>query len=267
VGNLSKCGCGLCAIERSVAAELASPSSATRYRELVTPNPVLRAYPTALELIAGLHACKAETNGDRLSDRIFSELLACLFNPANADYLQSVLLLALMPAVHANVRQVSVSYPFIPRDDIAQHALAILIQCFRSEHWRTRRSHFAFSATRELKRSLFLWAGHEFRSTPEFAAQQFAGNMALVQTAEDAFERAATLRRFLSLCHERAYLDTDELNLLIELKLDETLSDEASGSIDRGSNAFRQKRKRLMNKLRAHTRIPAVNNHHGKSTP
>ena len=267
MGNVSNCSCRLCAIERNIGTHLALPENQNRFRELVERSPALNKYSTVKELIARLHDCRTQQSNGNGSDEIFGTLLAAAVTPEDADYLEGILLLALMPAVHANVRQVALSYPFLSREDIAQHGLVTLIQFLRSPHWRTRTSHFAFSATRKLKRNLFLWACNEFRSTSDFAANQLGDTIAFAQTADESFERLATLRRFLSLCYERAYLDADDLNLLFELKLDGTLNSEASSSTDRGSNALRQKLKRLMNKLREHARAPNMNNHHDRRFP
>jgi hypothetical protein len=70
------------------------------------------------------------------------------------------------------------------------------------------------------------------------------------QTAEESFERNAILRHFLNLCQEKAYLTPDEMNLLIDLKLNATVEAGISGPNGRTSNPFRQKVKRLMTKLR-----------------
>jgi hypothetical protein len=257
-----RCTCGVCEIERSIAAELVLEENQARFNQVIAGNKVLSEYPTVRDLVTRLHACRRLEEGTHLSDQIFAALIASSAMFDNADFLERVLLLALMPAVHANVRQVSASYPFLPREDIAQHALTVLVQFFRSDAWRARSSHFAFSVTRKLRRSLFLWARDEFRSMPDFATRQAGDELSVAQSAEDSFERNAILRRFLSLCQERAYLTVDDLNLLIEIKLEGTSNGKDNPILDRSSNAFRQKVKRLMNKLRECARLPAHSHHH-----
>jgi hypothetical protein len=70
------------------------------------------------------------------------------------------------------------------------------------------------------------------------------------------------LRHFLNLCQQRAYLTPDEINLLIDLKLEETIDAGVSGPTDRTSNPFRQRVKRLMTKLRRLARTSTSNPHH-----
>jgi hypothetical protein len=262
VANRLRCNCGICEIERSIAAELALEENQTRFNQVIAGNRTLSEYPTVRDLVTRLRACRTLKEGTQLSDQIFAALIASTPICENADFLERVLLLALMPAIHANVRQVSASYPFLPREDVAQHALTVLVQFLRSDAWRTRSSHFAFTVTRKLRRSLFLWARDEFRSIPDFATRWANDELSIAQSAEESFERNAILRRFLSLCQERAYLTADDLNLLIEIKLEGSLDGDGSQMLDRNSNAFRQKVKRLMNKLRECARVPTHTRHH-----
>jgi len=250
MGNLSNCGCGVCEIEKSIVAELEFDVSKNRYGELVAGRLLLLTYPTPAELVAQLHACRNGRDPHHISDRIFVELLNDQIFASHWELLERLLLLIFIPAVHATVRQVSNRYPFLPREDIAQHALTTLLHSLRSEDWRMRRSHFAFSMARGLRRSTFEWAGREFRSTSQFAAQEIGETLPSAQTAEEAFERNAVLRNFLSLCQKRAYLTPEELNLLIEFKLRATSGNGLTDPSDRSSNIFRQRLKRLMNKLR-----------------
>jgi hypothetical protein len=255
MGNFSNCGCGVCEIERSIVAELGFDDSKKRYGELAAGRLLLLAYPTPAELVAQLHACRNGGDPDHISDRIFIELLNDHIFASHWELLERLLLLIFIPAVHATVRQVGNRYPFLPREDIAQHALTTLLHSLRSGDWRTRRSHFAFSMARKLRRSTFEWANREFRQTSQFAAQEIGGAFPFAQTAEEAFERNAILRNFLSLCQERAYLTPEELNLLIEFKPEAASGNGLTAPSRRRSNIFRQKLKRLMNKLRRLARI------------
>src|SRR5208337_4759596 len=140
--------------------------------------------------------------------------------------------------------------------------LTTLIQCLQSRAWQAQRSHFGFAVARTLRRSLFQWARREFESTSQFAAQQIGEGFPVTQTAEESFEQHAILRHFLNLCQQRAYLTPDEIDLLIDLKLEETIDAGVSGPKGRTSNSFRQKVKRLMTKLRRLARTSTSNPHH-----
>jgi DNA-directed RNA polymerase specialized sigma24 family protein len=265
MGKQSNCRCGICEIEKSILAELVSADSLHRYGQLVSERPLLLAYPVPSALVAQLHACRTGGDNGYLSDRIIAELVNDRIPGQHGEILEKLLLLIFIPAVHAAVRQVSSRYAFLPREDIAQHALITLLQSLRSEAWRTRHSHFAFTMARRLKRSTFEWADHEFRSTSQFAAQQIGDGSPATQSAEEAFERNAALRHFLALCQKRAQLTSEDLNLLIDLKLEGTSGHGSNGSSGNGSNPFRQRLKRLLSKLRRLARTPRNNKHHART--
>jgi hypothetical protein len=250
MGNFPNCGCSVCEIEKGIVEELGFDESKKRYGELVAGRLLLLAYPTPAALVAQLHACRDGRDPDHISDRIFTELLNDQIFASHWELLERLFLLIFIPAVHATVRHVSNHYPFLPREDIAQHALTTLLHSLRSEDWLTRRSHFAFSMARKLRRSTFEWAIREFRQTSQFAFQEIGDAFPSAHTAEEAFERNAILRNFLSLCQARSYLTPEELNLLVEFKLEATSRNRLTGPSDRGSNIVRQRLKRLMNKLR-----------------
>jgi len=266
MGNQSNCRCGICEIEKSILAELVSADNLDRYGELVAEKPLLLAYPAPSALVEQLHACRNGGDPGQLSDRIFAELLHDRIPGQHGEILEKLLLLIFIPAVHSTVRQVSSRYVFLPREDITQHALTTLLQLLRSKAWRTRHTHFAFTMARRLKRSTFKWADREFRSMPQFVAQQIADGSPSIQSAEEAFERNAALRHFLALCQKRALLTSDDLNLLIDFKLEGTSGQGSNGSSGNGSNAFRQRLKRLLSKLRRLARTPRNTKHH-ETTP
>jgi hypothetical protein len=266
MGNYSNCGCAVCEIEKSIVAELGFDDSKKRYGELVAGRLLLLAYPTPAELVAQLHACRNGGDPHHISDQIFVELLNDRIFASHWELLERLLLLIFIPAVHATVRQVSNLYPFLSREDIVQHAFTTFLHAVRSEAWRTRRSHFAFSMARKLRRSTFEWANLEFRQTSQFAAQEIGDAFPSAQTAEQAFERNAILRNFLSLCQERGYLTPEERNLLVQFKLKATSGNGLNDPSDRSSNIFRQKLKRLMNKLRRLAQTTGNNNHHKMPT-
>jgi hypothetical protein len=250
MGKYSHCTCTICEVEKYFGTELELQENHARFRRLIAYNSFLARFPTALDLVATFHAYRDAKDGNCLSDRIFVALLRSPVAPHDWDYVERILILLFTPTAHAVVRQVSCHYQFLPRQDLSQLALTTLIQCLRSKSWQRQRSHFGYTVARSLRRSLFQWAREEFQSTSQFAAQKLREEFHFNQTAEESFERNAILRHFLALCQEKAYLTTRELNLLIDLKLEETIDAGISGPSGRTSNPFRQKIKRLMTKLR-----------------
>jgi len=262
MGKFSHCTCTICDVEECIGAELELQESHIRYRQFSVYNSLLARFPTALDLVAKFHTCRDARDGHCLSDRIFVALLSSPVTPEDWDYVERILMLLFTPTAHAVVRHVSCHYQSLAREDLSQLALTTLIQCLRSKSWQSQRSHFGYTLTRSLRRTLFQWARDEFQSTPQFAAQKLGQEFRVSQTAEESFERNAILRHFLNLCEAKAFLTPDEMNLLIDLKLEETVEAGISGPNGRTSNPFRQRVKRLMTKLRRVARTPAIKTHH-----
>lgn len=262
MGKHSHCTCTICDIEKCIGLELALPEVHQIYRQIAAEKPLLAGFPTVFHLVASIHGCRNAKDGTAFSDLILAQLLSGPTVANHWEYLERVLLLVFIPTAHAAVRHVSYHYQFLAREDISQVALTTLIQCFRSRTWQAQRSHFGFVVARKLRRSLFRWARREFQSTSQFVAQHIADGFSFTETAEESFEQLAILRHFLNLCQQRAYLTPDEINLLIDLKLQETIDAGVSGPKGRTSNPFRQRVKRLMTKLRRLARTPTGNPRH-----
>jgi hypothetical protein len=262
MGKHSHCACTICDIEKCIGLELALHESNTIYRQIVAEKPLFAGFPTVFHLVASVHACRDTKDGTTLPDLIFTQLLS---GPAAADhwdYVEKILILVFIPTAHAAGRHASRHYQFLEREDLSQVALTALIQCLRSRAWQARRSHFGFSVARKLRRSLFQWARGEFESTSRIAARRLGDEFPSTQTAEESFERHAMLRHFLNLCQQRAHLSPAEINLLIDLKLEETIHIGVSAPQDRTPNPFRQRLKRLMTKLRRLAQTPPQNANH-----
>ena len=262
MGKHLHCTCTICDIERCIGLELALPESHEIYRQVIAEKPLFASFPTVFHLVASVHGCRDAKDGATFADLIFAQLLS---GPAAADhwhYVEKVLILVFIPTAHAAVHHVSRHYQFLAREDLSQVALITLIQCLRSRAWQAQCSHFGFTVARKLRRSLFQWAREEFESTSQFATQRIGQAFPYAQTAEESFERHAILRHFLNLCQQRAHLTPDEINLLIDLKLEENIDAGVSGPKGRTSNSFRQRVKRLMSKLRRLAQTPANNAHY-----
>jgi hypothetical protein len=261
MGKHSHCACTICDTERCIGLELALPESHEIYRQIIAEKTLFVGFPTIFHLVVSIHGCRDAKDGATFSDRIFAQLLSGPATSGHWEYVEKVLILVFIPTAHAAVRHVSRHYQFLAREDLSQVALITLIQCLRSRAWQAQCSHFGFSVARKLRRSLFQWARREFESTSEFTAHRINERARFTQTAEESFERHAILRHFLNLCLQRAHLTPDEINLLVDLKLDETIDTGVSSPQGPTSNPFRQRLKRLMSKLRRLAQTPANNAH------
>jgi hypothetical protein len=252
----STCRCLICALERSLTGQLAERPSQERYQQFADSRPLLSAFPSAFELIAYLHTCRSAGNGADSTDPILADLLRSAPTDSDVATLRDLLLLAFIPMLHSTSRQVAARYPSLSSDDIAQHAVASLLETLRSPEFYSRSSHVAFAISRVLKRNAFEWAERECRSPVCGAAPETFSDAPSTHDTPEPVERAALLRHFLHRCQQRGLLTGQDLELLVQFKLDATRDAKPGGPPAVYSNASRQRMKRLLGKLRRAARTP-----------
>jgi hypothetical protein len=145
--------------------------------------------------------------------------------------------------MHAAVRLILRRYPQLSPEDASQNVLHSLLRFLDSDQLEPRRDYLGFAIARQVKRAAFEWAEHEVRSLvlePPVDAPDLNGN-------HDSFERLVLLRHFLDCAVRRGVLNADELDLLIQFKLEKGSNGDTP---DAHSNAHRQRLKRLVLKLR-----------------
>jgi hypothetical protein len=233
------CGCALCEMEPRLLASLAvADEPLSTFSESRLPL----AYPSIADLVSDLRASPAHAE----SDALLCEILKG--RAARPMFIDSLLVLVFVPMLHRTVRRVAIWQPQLAEEDIVQQVLSALLEFLRSDEMRVRRSHFAFAISRAVKRQVFAWAARE--GTKEALLDR--GDALPPLAVEESFERYAQLRHFLHGCVTRGVITENELNLLIQFKL------EGARNWDRlharngnsSSNATRQKLKRLLAKLR-----------------
>jgi hypothetical protein len=234
------CGCALCVLEPRLLSALSS-TDAEVIRELLSGSTFGNEISCAAELLTRLRTLTADT----ASDDFLRELLNA--RPLDPTFIESVLILAFLPTLHATVRRVGKQQPGLPLEDIIQQALTVLLQYLRSDELHSRQSHFAFAISRAIKRKVFEWAQRESRGNETSHPDPLVID---ALTGEDSFERHLLLRHFLHHCVTNRLITNSELNLLIDFKLNGGSLDSSNGSDRNSSNAIRQKLKRLVRKLR-----------------
>jgi len=228
-------------MERHLASYFASPDGTEGYRKLAEASPSLSAFPAASDLIAYLHGARTTENGHPPKNRILAELLR--YSASNVSVAREVLLLAFVPMLHRISRQVLVRCSALPPDDIAQHVVTDLLASFHSEEFAGQESHLAFGIARLLRRNAFTWAARETRGPLFDPVREDALEQPSPRDGAGPIERAASLHHFLDRCQRCGVLSGEDLELLVQFRLDE------SPSAPR-SNASRQRMKRLVGKLR-----------------
>lgn len=241
------CRCLLCRVEKQLAEELASSIEA--YRAIcASATNGLSAFTSPFQLLAYLKATQAGPS----SDDLFRELLAA--RSLAPQLVEMLMIVAFVPLLHGTVRRIAKQQLRLTRADITQQALIVFLQVLRSEQVEKRQSHFAFAISRAVKRQLFEWAGRE--GAVHGPGREEESQTLPPLTDDDFMERHAVLRHFLHRCIAKGLLGDEEVNLLIQIKLDGNTGEEIAELNSTTSNAVRQKMKRLLAKLRRFAGTP-----------
>jgi len=236
-------------MERHLNEQFAGPQGQNTYRQFASSSPVLSAFPAASDLISFLHTEHSAEGRTHSKDGILAELLHETTNYGRSRTSRELLLLAFVPMLHRISRQVVKRCPGLLSDDVAQHVVTILLESFGFPELAGRDSHLAFAIARLLRRNAFAWAKRESRD--------YVNGFDRIETLEGAphrdgpqpIERVALLRHFLDRCRQRGVLSGEDLELLVQFKLDELPTADYS-------NASRQRMKRLLSKLRRAAKRP-----------
>jgi hypothetical protein len=233
-----RCGCPLCQLETELLTELLESGRQESCRKILASDPELAAFAGPGSLLARLRLCRDPAT----TDGVLRALLRAKHAFADGT-VERVLLLAFLPHMHASVRSVLRRYPQLPPEDASQNVLHSLLRFLDSGQFQTRQSYLGFAVARRVKRAAFEWAERELRSLVFEADTETL----VLNGSGDSFERLVLLRHFLDRAVRHGVLDADELDLLIQFKLENGLDgDDPSAH----SNAHRQRLKRLVMKLR-----------------
>jgi len=223
------CRCPLCRIERNLLARF----SDSRETGTLSRLRIFDTEPVYLPDVPALLAHLRASQGDPRTDDIFRDLLEA--GAAPPGLVEAFFVLAFVPVIHRTLRQVTALQPSLPLEDATQEALRSLLQVLRSDEFRVRQTHIAFAIARAVKRSLFAWAKREGMVV---AVDQQISEDAFLVSEEELFEQHAVLRHFLYRCISKGLLANDELDLLLQFKLDGDRGEDLGDSEGISANAF-----------------------------
>jgi hypothetical protein len=231
------CHCPLCRVESELLTDFLDSERQESCRQILSSAPQLAVFSGPGPLLEHLRLCRETTSSDAIlrallhaKDIFGNGIVDCLF------------ILAFLPSMHASLRHVAKRYPQLSPEDASQQALQSLLRFLGSEQLAARPTYLGFAISRRVKRATFEWAEQEMRARVLEPSAHAA-----LDAFEDSFERLALLRHFLDRAVRRGVLTGDELNLLVQFKLENGAE---NGIPEGSSNAHRQRLKRLLAKLR-----------------
>lgn len=252
----STCRCLICNIEATLVRQLAEHDRQECYQQFAGSRSLLSVFPSASDLIAYLHSRRNAENGTSRAESVLCELLQAAVGDGDTAPLREMLVLAFIPTLHATSRWVAASYPSLPPEDIAQHAVASLLEVLHGSEFHGRSSYVAFSISRLLKRNTFSWAHRESRFQRSAANPELIFEAPSNHDSSEPIERTAVLGHLLSRCEQRGWLTSQEMELLVQFKFEDAKDATPRGPGAVHSNASRQRVKRVVGKLRRIARTP-----------
>ncbi len=245
------CTCLICRTERELILSFDYQDTET-FRRMTDPSTVLASFSSPLDIVSALHRQGKEAQLEPTSDKILMALLS-LHSSANSNrpLVPSILTLAFVPALHRLSRELSLWFPTLARQDIAQQTLANFLELSRSPSITRRNGYLSYAIVRELRRVTFRWAVRESRITftTDQSAESSPGRAEPV--SQDASESSLLLNDFLSRCLESGILSASDLEFLTKLKLEGYQAKEILGS-SRASTpkAVHNRYQRIIKRLR-----------------
>jgi hypothetical protein len=245
------CDCLICRLETDLIAELGTDGNKERFKQLARSSAVLSGFPTPSDLIQHLHSTEFE--GQHLtSDEVLVELLWPEIDPLLRQLWNCILLSAFIPTIHRTMRQLSAVFPSLPRDDIAQHLTAVLLEFLTSSELRSRRSHFAFTIARKIRRAAFRWAIRQSHFALEESQEERTKGPARSAAFEDRSYSAVLLRELLDSSERRGWISSAERQLLTQSKIEGISFQELSLRNGHSAVAIQHQIGRLIKRLRRH---------------
>ena len=243
----SKCDCLVCRMETSLIAELNDDRAQEQFRLLTASDPILSAFPTALDVVEHLHE---EDRQNSPSDPVLLELVARTADPAFGPIAQTLLLLVFVPTIHRTASQVTATFPSLARDDTAQCLFAALLEFLRSSELQSRRSHIAFTIARKVRRNGFRWAIRESRKSLRNEVDATGAALLEIESGVEDSHSHMLLEQFLDRCQRRGWLSADERLLLIQFKLERISGPELARRTGLSVVALRHRIQRVLDRLR-----------------
>ncbi len=243
------CHCPICRVERTLAVNLNGPVGGGWFELLKIKFPTLSRFESTLDLIDHLHS-RTKENSDASEDEILSTLIHASAANESRAFLQDLLILAFVPALHKTYREICVFFPSLPPEDVAQQVLTTFLEVIRFSSLERRNSHLSVAVTRKVRNFAFRWAVRETQQSVDSEPADGLPPAASEPVADGNVETSYVLWEFLRHCRRIGALTNSELNLLVKLKLEGFEAKELAPSVNLSPTAIRSRLQRIMNRLR-----------------
>jgi hypothetical protein len=207
----NNCGCVVCQVERSLLNTLSTQTARTHFQALARNHSILNPFDSPADVIVQLHEHeRTEAVNHKAWNGILHALVESIADRTFEEIGQQLLLLAYMPAIHKACRDISMQFPQLPYEDVAQQATVCFLETARSSEMRRLNGQLPMALVNRFRQSLFRWAMGELRQS--LPLEEIAGNIPETQALN--FEEGIVLEQLLSKAQRMGILSARECELV-----------------------------------------------------
>jgi DNA-directed RNA polymerase specialized sigma24 family protein len=158
---------------------------------------------------------------------------------------------AFIPALHKTYREISVFFPSLSPEDVAQQVLTIFLEVIRFSSLERRNSHLPVAIARKVRNFAFRWAVKESQDSEDSEPADGPPPTPPEPVAPGDVETSYVLWQFLEHCRRIGALTSSELDLLVKLKFEGFEAKEiADMGREHSAMAVHQRLHRIIQRLR-----------------
>jgi hypothetical protein len=246
----NNCQCVVCQVEQSLLDSLSTQTARSHFQTLARNYPILNRFDSPAEVIARLHEHEEVEVVNHIAwNGILHALIASIADGTAEGIGQQLLLVAFAPAIHKTCRDISLRFPLLAPEDIAQQASLLFLQTGRLPMMLRQDGHLEAALARNFRKEMLRWATRESRSSS--MVQSGPGDFRLELLSETTPEPTVLLDKVLRQALRDGVLSLDEHELLCKFKWEGFEANElVSMNAGNTTNAVQMRLKRIIKRLR-----------------
>jgi DNA-directed RNA polymerase specialized sigma24 family protein len=242
------CHCPLCRLERNIIGQLEQVDGLRWFRRLSAQSYSLSGFTTIPELISYAHSAGQDSQKRRMCDGIYIALLRQLSSNEDPELLHGLLLRMLAPALHRELRGMTVSFPGVNREDLTQQLLTNCFDIMRSPGILKKTSYIAASLIEWTKRDTYRWAIRQYRNTDNEETRIVIDDVFQDPEAEH-FESTIHLREVLERGVADELISVDDVELVTAYEIEGMSGEELGRRVGLDPKALSHRVRRSIQRL------------------
>ncbi len=246
----NNCQCVVCQVERNLLDSLSTQTARIHFQALASKYPILNHFDSPADVLAQLHEHEDVEIVNHIAwSAILHAVVHSIADGTAEELGQQLLLAAYAPAIHKTCRDISVRFPRLAPDDVAQRALLLFLETARLPMMLHQNGHLQVALVRNFRKEMLRWAMRESRSLS--LMQSGADDFTSEPVSETTPEPAVLLDKLLRQALQDGIVSPAEYDLLCKFKGEGFEANELVGmNTGTTTNAVQMRLKRIIKRLR-----------------